>query len=218
MDSRMPSLPQVNLLPPEVRAARGLTHIKRILGAALLGVLLLAGVGYALALSVSASATADLATAQVETVRLQAEEAKYADVPIIVNGLKRTTDARTLGMASEIQWKGYLDAITAVLPTGASITALSVAQATPSIAAPSPLDALSKQGVALITFTGRAATLPDSSAWIDALNQIPTFYSATFSAVTLEDTSGKHGYTISSTVSVDSTALSHRFDPKSGGN
>lgn len=212
------TLPQVNLLPPEVRAARGLTVTKRILGVALIGVILLAGVGYVVALSVAGSATAGLVEAQGEAAGLKAEEAKYAEVPIVVNGLTRATEARTLGMSTEIQWKGYLDAIAAVLPPGASIDALTVTQESPLVAAVAPADPLNEQGVATVTFTGKASTLPDNAAWLDALNSIPTFYGATFSAETLEEVNGSAQFSVTSTVQVSAAALSQRFAAQSEGN
>jgi len=212
------TLAQVNLLPPEVRAARGLTATKRVLGLALVGTVLLAGVGYGAARVTSASAADELATAQDATAVLQKEEAKYAEVPRVASLLKRTTDVRTSGMASEIQWKGYVDAISAVLPPNVSIDKLSVVQATVSLAAPAPADSLEPQGVATITFTSRSTTLPDGSAWIKALDSVPNFYGATYSTMTLGEVGGVVGYAMSSTVEVDAAAFANRFAATSKGN
>lgn len=217
LELRSGMLPQVNLLPPEVRAARGLTVTKRILGLALVGVLILCGVGYAVSLAVSASAAASLAQVQDEAALLKAEQAKYAEVPVVLANLKRTTDARTLGMSTDIQWKGYLDAISAVLPANVSIQTLTMAQQTPSAAAAPPADPLHQQGVAAIAFTGRVTALPDGAAWIDALNSVPTFYGATFTSETADEVDGVAGYTVTSSVLVKSSAFSQRFAAKTEG-
>ena len=50
-----PSLPQVNLLPPEIKAARNLSRIKGWLGVALLMTLVLAALGYGCLLYTSPS-------------------------------------------------------------------------------------------------------------------------------------------------------------------
>ena len=41
-----PALPQVNLLPPEVKAARTLVHVKQWLGLSLVMVVIIAALGY----------------------------------------------------------------------------------------------------------------------------------------------------------------------------
>lgn len=213
-----PTLPQVNLLPPEVRAARGLTATKRVLALALVGVLAVAGLGYGAALMSASSANDELAVAQADTATLQAEVAKYAEVPVVVNGLKRATDARTLGMSTDVEWKGYLDAISAVLPPNVSISTLTVVQGSPSLAAPSPADLLLDQGIATITFSTRSTSLPDASSWITALDSVPNLYGATFSSETLGDENGLAGYSVTSTVQVGSGALSGRFAADAKGN
>jgi hypothetical protein len=174
-------------------------------------VVILAGAGYGAALMSVSSANDELAVAQDETTQLQKETAKYAEVPIVVNGLKRATDARTSGMSTEITWKGYLDAISAVLPPNVMIDTIGVTQGTPAVAAPAPSSVLLDQGAATITFSATATTLPDASAWISALDSVPNFYGATFSTESLGDDNGTGRYTVSSTVQVGSGAFAMRF-------
>jgi hypothetical protein len=211
----VPSLPQVNLLPPEVRAARGLVHIKRWLGLALVVVLVLVALGFVAALFAKGTADAELVDAQAETVRLQAEEAKYAEVPLVVNDLRRSSEARELGMATEVFWKSYLDAIAAVLPANVGIESFTIAQATPTTEAPAAPDAIAEQGIASISFASTAIGLPDNAAWLDALNSIPGFYAATASTETIGDDAGTIAYSVSSTVQVDESVFALRF-PASG--
>lgn len=206
-----PLLPQVNLLPPEVRAARGLTATKRVLALILVGVVILAGAGYGVALMSVSGANDELATAQDVTAQLQKETAKYAEVPVVVNGLTRATDARTLGMSTEVGWKAYVDAISAVLPPNVGIQTLGITQATPSVAAPAPASVLLTQGLATITFTATATTLPDASAWVAALDSVPNLYGATFGSEILGEDNGKARYSLTSTVQVASGALASRF-------
>ncbi|WP_456845834.1 PilN domain-containing protein [Cellulomonas sp. P5_C6] len=204
-------LPQVNLLPPEVKAARALRHVKQWLVVVLLIVLAVAAVMYAFALMARTSADSALADAQDEASQLQAQEKKYSEVQPVLNGLRRTTDARAQGMAPEIMWKPYLDAIAAVLPANVSITTFSVVQTGLNAPAPAAPDALTEQGVATVQFSARAKTLPDSAAWTEALNTIPGFYAASTSTDTLGETDGSIAYTVTSMVQVNLSALANRF-------
>lgn len=208
-----PDLPQVNLLPPEVRAARGLVHLKRWLALALVVVLVVVVGLYGAALLARGSADSELAEAQARAAELQAQEAEYAEVPRVVNDLRRATDARTLGMSTEVLWKPYLDAVAAVLPANVSVRTFTIAQATPVMAPEAPADPLAAQGIGSITFTSTAVGLPDNAAWIDALNSIPGFYAANATAEALGEDDGVVSYTVSSTVLVNETAFALRFAP-----
>lgn len=210
------TLPQVNLLPPEVRAARGLVVTKRWLVAVLSMVLCTAAVGYTGATFSLQSAQTDLAAAQQEAAVLSTEEARYADVPVVVNNLERSESSRTIAMSSEVLWKGYLDAIAAVLPVNVSIDTFAVTQGSASMAAPVPPDLLAAQGVASITFTSFATTLPDDANWLDALNSIPGFYAATMTSAGLGEDAGVVAYAVSSSVQVDLSAYSGRFAAEAG--
>ncbi|HEY3547413.1 MAG TPA: hypothetical protein VGK17_15175 [Propionicimonas sp.] len=205
------SLPQVNLLPPEVRAARGLKVVKRVLALALVGVLILIGGVYALSLLQRTAAENELADAQRETKQLQAQEDKYAEVPAVRTALDTTKHAREFAMSTEVQWSGYLAAITAVLPPDASVETFTLAGATPMALpelAASPLQAPS---VGTLSFTGRTATVPDTAAWIDALNSVPGFSDAWVSSAVVEGEDGNTYYTVLSTVQVTDQAYDHRF-------
>lgn len=209
--SLLVGLPQVNLLPPEVKAARALRHVKQWLVVVLLIVLAIAGVMYAFALLARTSADSALADAQGEAAQLKTEEAKYAAVQPVLSGLRRTTDARTTGMAPEVLWKPYLDAISAVLPQNVSVTTFSVVQGGLVGPPPASPDALTAQGIATVQFSARAKTLPDSAAWTEALNTIPGFYGATTSSDTIGDVDGVIAYEVTSMVQVDMAALANRF-------
>lgn len=211
------SLPQVNLLPPEVRAARGLVNIKRWLAIALVVVVIGIALVWAIATFAKHSAEDTLATEQARTAELQAEVNKYPDVPRVLANLARTQDALKLATSSEIQWKSYIDAITAVLPANVSIDSFAVSQATPWAAAITPQDPLITPGLASISFTARASTLPDTAAWLDALDAIPNVSSPTLSLASLTAETGDPYYAITSTLQIDATAVIPRFaDTKEG--
>lgn len=209
--------PQVNLLPPEVTAARGLKHVKQWLGVVLLLVLVVAGMGYGYGTLQRSAADSELAEAQDAAARLQQEVNKYAEIQPIVTGLRNTTAARSYVMAPEVQWKQYLDAIATVLPANSRVTTFNVSQATLTMAPPAVPDVLTAQGIAAVQFTVIVPTLPDSAAFTDALNSIPGFYDATVASDTLGEVDGVVGYTLTAAVQVDPSALALRFPVDAGG-
>ncbi|WP_407343039.1 PilN domain-containing protein [Pengzhenrongella phosphoraccumulans] len=206
-----PLLPQVNLLPPEVRAARGLRKIKRWLAIGLIVVVLLCAGMFAYGKLLVSQAADELVSAQKETAVLAASEAKYAEVPQVLAALDAVKSARILGMSTEVQWKVYFDAITAVLPAGVTIESLTVTGATPMTAASLPADPLQAPSVGMITFTGKSATLPDTGAWYTALNSIPGFADAWVSNAAIGSDDTGDFYTVESSVQFSELAFANRF-------
>ncbi|MEZ0449650.1 fimbrial assembly protein [Cellulomonas sp. ICMP 17802] len=210
------TLPQVNLLPPEVRAARGLRATKRWLVISLIVTVVACVGGFGLALISGASAAGELVDAQDATARLQAEEAKYAEVPQVLGALNEAERGRTLGMSTDVDWKKYIDALAAVLPANVSIDTMNVVQATPMTPAAPPADSLQGPSIGQIQYSARTSTIPDTAAWIDALNSVPGFADAWVSSTAI--TEDEHGiyYQVTGTVQVTDAAYTHRFDATDG--
>jgi len=211
-----PARPQVNLLPPEVRAARGLRKVKHWLGISLVvTVVVCIGVfGFGL-VSVS-QANTELGVAQNETARLNRETTKYAEVPKVLDALGKVRTARALGMSTEVSWKPLLEAMGAVLPRGVSIDKLSVSGATPMIGAEPPSDPLQAASVGKIAFTARSATLPDSAAWMDALDSVPGLSDSFVSAATVASEGASTYYVVQATVQFTDQAYADRFAATDG--
>jgi Tfp pilus assembly protein PilN len=207
-------LPQVNLLPPEVRAARGLRSIKRWLVIALLVTIALCGLLYVVNIAQAQAADDELMDAQSETARLTLEQAKYAEVPRVLNQLDVTNSTRTIAMSTDVLWKSYLDAITAVLPEGVSLDVVSMTGATPMTPLAAPASVLQSARVGEIVLTGRSLSLPDTAALIDELNSIPGLGDAWVTAAVV-DSDPEFGiyYKIDGSVQVRAGAFSDRFEP-----
>jgi len=211
-----PSLPQVNLLPPEVAAARNLIRIKAWLGVALLMTVVLAAAGFGAALLDGNAAAAELKTAQRDGARLQADQAKYAEVPKVLGALADAKAARLVGMSTEVGWTGYLNAISATLPPNVSIDNFSVHGGTPMVPAPAPATALQAPSLYTITFAARSMTIPDSAAWADALNAVPGFADAWVSSASVTAQGTTTYYQVAGSVQVNNVALANRFEPTKG--
>ncbi len=205
--------PQVNLLPPEVKAARTVRRVKAWLGLLLVVAVLGNAAVVFLAISAQGAANQELTAAQSQTERLRTEAQKYAEVPQVLSAVDAATRARELGTSTEILWAPYLSAISASMPPGVSIDTISVTGVTPMTAPVlPPSSALAGASVATITFGASSLTVPDTAAWLDALSTVPGFTDAWFSSASVgEDQNGIAVYTVSATVQIDSAAFARRF-------
>jgi len=207
--------PQVNLLPSEVTAGRRLQSIKKLLVLALAIVVLLAASGYAGSLWLARAAAAQLDEAQAENVTLQAEKATYAEVPQTLSAISQAESARQQAMAPEILWPSFLESLRAVTPTGVSYDVLTVNVGTlaqPWTGSGDPL--ASATSIGQVAFTARSTTIPDTAAWIDAINTVKGMDNPWFSSATLTERDGNVFYEVSATVDLLPSALAGRFEPE----
>ncbi|HEY0118361.1 MAG TPA: fimbrial assembly protein [Cellulomonas sp.] len=202
--------PQVDLLPPEVRAGRKLAQTKRLLVIAILGVVLISALGWVYALFTLRDANTEVANAQADTDRLTSAQAQYAEVPQIQSELSKTQSALDQATATEVLWKPYLEALRAVTPAQVSYDTLQVTVSNDPNAAASG-DPLQAPSVGQLVFTGRSATVTDMSAWMDAVRSIPGLSDPWFTQASLTDDNGTAYYQVSGTVQIGTTALAHRF-------
>lgn len=210
-----PALPQVNLLPPEVTAARGLHKTKRWLLVGIGATAVACIVAFVLSLASVGLAQGDLDEAQAETLRLQSEKAKYAEVPLVLASIDRSESALLVGFAAEVDWRSYLDAFTAVLPEGVSVDTLKVDQSDEVVA---QADFLQPLGIGQVQMTGRSLTVPDVASWIDVMDSIPGFDDARVATVVVHaDEAGTTYYSIEATVQVSTDAILGRFLPTDQG-
>ena len=208
--------PQVDLLPPEVREGRKLKATKRSLLFTVLGVVIVVTGAAAVAFISAAAASYELTTVQGDTATLLAEQTKYAEVPQVLGQISSAEAARQAGTSTEIIWKPYLEALRAVTPAGVSYDDLTVAAATPATGAPAATDVLAGASIGQIAFTARSTTLPDMSAWMDAVSSVSGLADPWFTSAALTDDNGAIYYKVSATVSIRDSALAHRFVPEKG--
>lgn len=206
-----PTLPQVNLLPPEVHAKRGLARLKVWLLVAVLIALLVAAGAVVWSVFTLEGAKDELAVEQETTARLEAEQLRYAEVPVLLGQLAQLSEAREVGMSTEVMWREHVAAIAATAPEGVAIETLTVTVATPTAPFPAPADAIAQPSIANIAFTAESRTVPDTAAWLDGLASIPGFSDAWFSTTVIAGGGDQVFYTVSATVQVTDKALAQRF-------
>ena len=205
--------PQVNLLPPEIRSARGLRVVQRLLGLAMLVILGLVGLGYLYAANEASQAESELEDARAETARLLAERATYSPVTAVLDQVTATDIARRLALASEIEVGPYLGAITAVTPPGVTIESVTYTGSSPMVLPPVRASALVAPGVGEIVISGRAPFMPDTVIWATALNGIPGLRDAAVDATQVAGTADVTYHIVTATVTLDESALADRFGP-----
>lgn len=206
-----PSLPQVNLLPPEIQAMRQFGKIRAWLGIALLGTILLAGLAYVSAVYSATRAQNELVDTQAQNQQLLKDQGKYAEVGQVLAHLSESTNARKLGMSTEVMWKKYFEALAATAPAGVNIETLAVLAATPSTAAAITANPLQEPSVGTLTFGARSLVLPDTAGWLDGLASINGFADPWISSTQITETDGKIYYQVSGSVQLTQSAYELRF-------
>lgn len=210
-----PSVPQVNLLPPEIRGSRSLARLKRLLLLVLLLVVVLAGMGYVWSTWQVSAAQDALAEQEAETQRLLAAQKEYAEVPQVLGALDATKEARTLGTTTEVMWAPYLTALVATAPEGIAFESIQMTGATPTMPAGLPTNPLQAVAPSTLTFTGRSLVVPNTSEWIEQLESIENLTDAyvTSLAITEEDVDGTKTsyYEVTGSVQVTEAAFALRY-------
>lgn len=210
------ALPQVNLLPSSVRARRALQRVKVWLVISLGVVLIAALLGYVVAMMSASDAETELDGVRADTQRLLQEQAKYAEVPVVLAQIEAAKAAELIGMGDEVLWTGFVLEALGALPADASLTSISTMARTPLMEAPMPGDALTARALGTVMLTHRSATVLDISAWSEALAGVPGFADPLFSTATITEDDGDTFYEVVTTVQITEDALSGRFTGEEG--
>ncbi|KGM14255.1 hypothetical protein [Cellulomonas bogoriensis] len=211
------AVPQVNLLPAEIRASRSLRTLKRLLALALVGVVVAAAVGFVGSMLFAQAAERELEAERAETARLIAEQRQYSEVPRVLADLDAATRARLLGSSTEILWAGYLEDLMTVSPSDVAFTSIRTSGATPMQPGATVSNPLHQPSVVTLEFQGHALELPDVARWAEQLESIPAFQDAyvTFTGRTEGSSGPLEGieyYDVTGSVQVTDEAYARRFD------
>jgi Tfp pilus assembly protein PilN len=221
---------RVNLLPKEVEQGRRLRRTQVALaGGLILVVVAVAGV-YLLQVKDRQGAAEDLAVVKAETTRLQAAQAKFADVPLTIAAIDAAETARQTAMANDVEWYRTMTNLSLTLPTNVWFTNLTLtvgagsgdsAPAAAPGAAPTGGTAAApgaapRPGAGLVSIEGYASDHPDVATWLDTLAKQPGMTGAYFTTSEEELIGEKAVVKYQSTAVLTDKALSHRYDRKQG--
>ena len=206
--------PRINLLPPEVTEQAHTRALRKKLIVATAGVLVVVIVGIGGAFWHATMSAARLIAAQANTTELLAEQTKYVDVRQVQTEVDTALAARAVGGWTEVDWKAYLQAVRAVLPTDVGIDAVSIDSTSPFAAFVQPTAALQTPRVATLSITIASPGLPSVPQWLESMQSLPGFADAVPGSITEKDGGS---YLVVVTMHINAEAFSGRFTDITGG-
>lgn len=214
-------VPRVNLLPPEIIAHRGFRRVQQILAGTVAATIIVIGGTFFWAQSQVNEAQGRLDDERAVTVRLQREQAKYADVPKLMTTVQNAETARQTAMATDIAWYAYLYDVSKVTPSPVWLTSLTASVPMPgasSSTTPTTSNPVALLGAGTLVVTGQAPTFTDVAAWLDAVDTVDGLEASVLDTAVLEGdlkTPRDEAFvTFTSRITVTSAAFTHRYDRK----
>ncbi|PZE28152.1 MULTISPECIES: hypothetical protein [unclassified Curtobacterium] len=201
--------PRVDLLPTEVHLDRRERAVAR---RAWLGVVVLAVVVLLVAGGATVDAIrsrTDLATAQNETTSLLLEQQKYAEVRTLEGQIALLEAGQTVGGSTEIDWSSMLGNLASYLPSGVTITSMTITSANatvPFAQSTSPLDA---SRVAAIQVSVSSTSVPSVPDWTDRLSKLKGYVDSSIASI--DRASDGDAYTASISVDLDEKAYDGKY-------
>lgn len=214
------TLPAVNLLPPEIGERRRLRKLQAALGICVVAAVGAVAASYVVASGGVTSAQDDLTTTQTQSSQLQAETAKYANVPATIAKVDAAKLQRSQAMSQEIRWSYYLNDLSLRIPAKVWLTSISATENVDVPAAATTVATYPVPGIGQVTFEGMAYTHNDVASWLQMLAGQEGFSQAYFTNSaedeTLTGSAGNPAVRFTSQATLTEDALSRRFEEKAG--
>jgi len=213
------TLPRVNLLPPEIEERRRFKKVQAGLG---VGVAVAVGVVGALVLVTNgqvSNAQSDVDTQTARGTVLQADVAKYADVPIVNAQVDAAKAQLTQAMGQEVRWSRFLNDLSIITPGKVWLTNVTVVQqdANSALATAAPAaGSYETPNIGTITFQGQGSTHNDVAAWLKALGTEQGLANPYFTRSTEQKIGTEDAVTFDSSAVITEDLLSGRFTDKAG--
>jgi Tfp pilus assembly protein PilN len=219
-DHRVPQLPRVNLLPPEIVAAAQFRRFQLAMVAAGVGAVAIVG---ALAVSAHGSvghAKTQLAAAQAEQSSLQNQLAGLQSVRDVYNQVDAKKAMLAQAMGPEIRWSYYLTDLSLKVPDHVWLTNVTAAETvaggpTPNASAQTAAS-LVPTGIGTVTFAGTAFSHDDVATWLDTLAKERGYSNVYFTNSTKSQVGPRDVVNFSSSVTLTQSALSGRYSKVEG--
>lgn len=211
--------PRVNLVPAEVLASRRVQRAQRRGLVALIGVVVLIAVAYALVVAERAVARDDLAAAQATTTRLMADQARYAEAPRVYAEVEAIDAALETAMTDDVEWYQYVADLAVAAPPGLWLTAWSATMTDPATAAvidPATASVTMPDGpdLASLTISGSSQDEDQIPDWLEILDAMPGLRGAYASSLTRTAVDDTPVITFESSASMGQDARSNRYTEK----
>jgi Tfp pilus assembly protein PilN len=218
--TRIATLPRVNLLPPEIEEQRRFRKVQAGLGA---GVLVAAGVVGALALLANGAvndAQNDLDAAKAQETQLKAQQAQYAEVPLVYAQVEAGEAQLSRAMGKEVRWSYFLNDLSLKVPGKVWLTSMTVTEnvdeSAAAAAAVPAAESYLETGLGSVVFEGKGSSHNDVAAWLNALAKQKGLTQPYFTNSTKEVIGTQGVVTFTSQATVTEEALSGRYTEKAG--
>ncbi len=223
-------LAAVNLLPATYARRAAVRRAKVFAAITVVVALLLALLGWLVATQKESAAQESLDAATAERALLQAEAAKYADVPKVFAAVADAQAQLRLAMGNEVRWSFFLNDLALTMPRGVSLDTLALTSPAPGApvqaTAPSsagastaaePTSGAGVPGLGTMTVSAKAFTYNTVANWLDSLAKLPTIADPYVGSLTAGVEEGTKIVTFSSTGNVTAEALSNRYQAEEVG-
>jgi len=220
-------LAAVNLLPATYARRAAVRRAKIFAGIAVVIALLLALLGWLIATQKESAAQEALDAATAERALLQAEAAKYSDVPKVFAAVADAQGQLQLAMGNEVRWSFFLNDLALTMPSGVSLDTLALTSPAPGAStqatAPSSAGAAAAgeltsgagvPGLGTMNVSAKAFTYNTVANWLDSLAKLPTIADPYVGSISAGTEEGTKIVTFSSTGNVTAEALSQRYTAK----
>lgn len=197
-------VPQVSLLPSEVRdAGAAARHRRRLIAVVGLAAVVAAG-GVAVANEAESGAQARLAATTQQSVIINRQLAKFDDVRALERKIALGRSAVKVGGATVIDWDEQIGDIEADKPAGYTVTGIDASGASPLADYAQGTTVLEPRRAATVIMTLSASSVGDEfSVWLRRLRSIPAY--GDVSGATATDSAG--GVTITITMHLSPAAI-----------
>jgi len=205
-------VPKVNLLPPEILEGRQFARRQKVLAVAVVATIATAGAVTYLAQGQVDSAQEELSLEQARTGTLQAEKAKYDEVPRVLAQVDAAKVARQAAMATDVPWYRFMNDLALSTPRSVWLQNLTVTIPAATGTAVASNDPLAPLGVGNVTVMGTASDYPTVASWLDGLDHVEGVDGTAISEAS--GNNDKPNIDFNSSGSITPDALSHRYDRK----
>ncbi|MEJ5944667.1 hypothetical protein WDZ17_05085 [Pseudokineococcus basanitobsidens] len=203
-------VPRVDLLPASVAAGDRFRRLQLGLAAGLALVLVGAAGATLLAGAGVADAQQDLATEQARTSALQAEQAQYAEVPLLRGQQAALEQARDTAMADDVLWYRYSARLSNALPADLRLTTLDMQLGDDGAVDPTAAVAgAPAAALGSMTLSLEGSAVPDTADLLDVLGDVPGLDGPWADSTTAEGEGD--GTVVQAHADVSDEALSHRY-------
>jgi Tfp pilus assembly protein PilN len=215
------ALPRVNLLPPEIAEQVKFKRVQAGLGAGVVAALGLAGAAFVVANGQVSSAQDDLDAQQARNRTLTAQEAQYAEVPVVYAQVDAAQARLAQAMGREIRWSYVLNDLSLATPSKVWLTSMTFAANTDdaavggAAAAPAS-DTYLQPGIGTVTFEGKGYRHNDVASWLLALGREPGLDQPYFTSSKVEQIGDQDSVTFTSQATITEDALSGRWTDEAG--